>query len=88
MNVPDAYQNPYFKREIDEATGYRTRSLLCMPIFDRRGRPFAVGQLINKRSGDAFDAADEAAFREFAASIGVVLESWLQMSRGRRTGAG
>jgi putative ABC transport system ATP-binding protein len=88
MNVPDAYENPYFKREIDEATGYRTRSLLCMPIFDRRGRPFAVGQLINKRGGEAFDTGDEAAFREFAAAIGVILESWLQMGRGRRTAAG
>jgi hypothetical protein len=47
-----------------------------------------VSQLINKRSGDAFNAADEAAFREFAASIGVILESWMQMSRGRRTAAG
>jgi putative ABC transport system ATP-binding protein len=88
MNVPDAYANPYFKREIDEATGYHTRSLLCMPIFDRRGRPFAVTQLINKRSGGAFNAADEGAFREFAASIGVILEGWLQMSRGRRAAAG
>jgi putative ABC transport system ATP-binding protein len=83
MNVADAYESPYFKREIDEATGYRTRTLLCVPIFDRRRRPFAVTQLINKQGGEPFDARDVAALVEFAASMGVILESWSQMGRAR-----
>ena len=83
MNVPDVYASPLFRREVDESTGYRTRSLLCVPILDRNGRPFAVTELINRNGGEPFNARDEAALREFAASIGVILESWYAMRRAR-----
>jgi GAF domain-containing protein len=55
-----------------------------MPILDRSGRPFAVTEIINRSGGQPFDARDEAALREFAASFGVVLESWCAMTRERR----
>jgi hypothetical protein len=45
---------------------------------------FAVAQVINRRSGDRFEAADERRLGEFAASIGVILESWWRMSRDGR----
>ncbi len=50
-NVADAYSEPLFDRSIDAATGYRTHSLLCMPILDSSGRVFAVIQLLNKSGG-------------------------------------
>lgn len=84
INLPDAYESPFFNPEVDRGTGYRTRSLLCLPIFDRTGRPFAVLALLNKRGGAAFDDADEHAMRELGASIGVVLETWHEASRARR----
>jgi putative ABC transport system ATP-binding protein len=84
LNVPDAYAEPLFRKAIDEQTGYHTRSVLCAPLADRAGRTFAVAQLLNKRGGAAFDATDETRFRELAASMGVILESWWRMSRGRR----
>jgi hypothetical protein len=40
-----------------------------------------VAQLLNRRDGAPFDANDEARFTDFATSLGVVLESWAQMSR-------
>jgi putative ABC transport system ATP-binding protein len=79
MNVPDAYAEPLFNRAVDDATGYRTRSLLCMPIADAAGRVFAVMQLLNKRDGGAFSADDERLFRDFIARVGVVLEAWSAM---------
>ena len=48
MNIPDAYAEPLFNRAVDQQTGYRTRTILCVPILDRRGRVFAVAQLLNK----------------------------------------
>ena len=83
MNIRDAYAEPLFNRAVDQQTGYRTRTVLCVPIFDRRHRVIAVAQALNKRGGIPFAAADEQRFAEFAASIGVVLESWSQMARGR-----
>jgi len=36
---------------------------------------------LNKNGGEPFDTADEERLREFANSIGVVLESWWQMTK-------
>lgn len=81
LNVPDAYADSRFNREVDEQTGYRTRNILCVPITDSSRRIFAVAELLNKRGAAAFDAADERRLCEFASSIGVVLESWWRMSK-------
>jgi putative ABC transport system ATP-binding protein len=78
-NIPDAYKEPLFHREVDQQTGYRTRTILCMPIADAAGGVFAVVQLLNKTDGGAFNASDEKQFRDFAASIRVILESWSRM---------
>jgi putative ABC transport system ATP-binding protein len=80
MNIPDAYAEPRFNRAVDQATGYRTRAILCVPIVDRRGQVFAVAQVLNRRDGQPFDGRDEGRLREFAASLGVVLESWSRMA--------
>lgn len=83
MNIPDAYAEPLFNPSVDQATGYRTRSILCVPIAERRGVVFAVVQVLNRRDGRPFDARDEARLREFAAALGVVLESWSRMAARR-----
>ena len=36
VNIDDAYNDERFNRDVDLQTGYRTQSLLCMPIsYDR-----------------------------------------------------
>ncbi len=35
QNVPDAKSHPYFCAEVDEMTGYTTKSLLCAPIVSQ-----------------------------------------------------
>jgi GAF domain-containing protein len=52
VNVPDIYEipleRPYvFDRRFDNLHGYRTRSMLAMPLRDARGRVWGVIQLIN-----------------------------------------
>jgi putative ABC transport system ATP-binding protein len=80
--VADAYQDPRFNRDVDAKTGFRTRSVLCLPLHDRSGDVFAVTQLLNRRDGAPFDAADEKRYADFAASLGVLLESLVEMDRG------
>jgi len=84
MNILDAYAEPLFNRAVDQATGFRTRSLLCVPVADRRGRVFAVAQVLNKHGGGPFTHEDEQRFAEFSVHLGVVLESWWQMARAAR----
>jgi putative ABC transport system ATP-binding protein len=85
MNLPDAYASPLFNPEVDRATGYRTRSILCVPLLDRVRRPFAVMTLLNKRGGESFSDRDAQALSEFGASIGVMLEIWNE-TRASRAG--
>lgn len=52
LNIPDAYEVSYFASEVDRETGFRTKSILSVPIFEHRSsdRVVAVVQFINKRS--------------------------------------
>lgn len=76
LNIPDAYSHPIFNKEVDEQIGYRTRNLLCMPILSSKNQQVvAVAQLLNKDGEEPFNKEDEQHFRDFAASIGIILES-------------
>jgi len=81
QNIQDPYSHPQFDPEIDRATGYRTRSILCMPIYNRDKKVFAVAQLLNKSGNQPFTTADEKAFRDYAEPLGVILESCLRMTQ-------
>jgi adenylate cyclase len=80
LNIPDAYASSLFNKKTDLETGYRTESILCMPVLNKtQDNVVAVVQLLNKKldSGQVvpFDNQDERSFREFASSIGIILES-------------
>ncbi len=76
LNIPDAYTHPLFNKEVEERPGYRTKSLLCMPIFySSKQQVVAVVQLLNKAGDTPFDEEDEQRFRDFASSFGIILES-------------
>jgi sigma-B regulation protein RsbU (phosphoserine phosphatase) len=53
----DAYADPRFDRSLDQKTGYRTRSMLCVPIRNREQKIVGVLQLLNKTTG-AFGTGD------------------------------
>jgi sigma-B regulation protein RsbU (phosphoserine phosphatase) len=53
----DAYADPRFDRSLDQKTGYRTRSMLCVPIRNRGQKIVGVLQLLNKTAG-AFGSGD------------------------------
>ena len=59
VNIPDAYQDPRFNRETDDKTGYRTRSMLCVPMRRTDGDVVGLLLALNKKAGP-FDAQDES----------------------------
>ena len=73
--VNDAYDDPRFNRAVDEATGYRTRAMLTLPIVTRDGRRLGVMQALNPRNGKAFGDEDIARMRAFAAHAAVALHN-------------
>lgn len=38
LRVSDAYSRPLFNAEVDRGSGFRTRSILCVPVLDRQSR--------------------------------------------------
>jgi GAF domain-containing protein len=75
IRIDDAYTDERFNPEVDRRTGFRTRSVLCIPLRDQSGRVFAVTQLLNRKDGRPFDEDDERKFTHFADSLGVILET-------------
>ena len=51
LNIEDAYQDQRFNPQVDKKSGYRTKSILCMPVRDKSGKILAVLQALNKNTG-------------------------------------
>jgi len=83
LNIADAYDSPLFDSSTDERTGYRTRSVLCVPIRDDDGHVFAVIQVLNKRDRGVFNGQDEEDLDAFLPPIGALLESWVEINSTR-----
>ena len=75
INIADAYADTRFNPEVDKQTGYRTRSILSLPVKNQLGEVFAVAQLLNRKDGQPFDQEDEARFANFIVSTGVIFET-------------
>jgi HD-GYP domain-containing protein (c-di-GMP phosphodiesterase class II) len=59
INIPDAYDDPRFNPDVDRETGYRTKSILCVPMRSLEGEVVGVLQALNKVSGEPFTDEDE-----------------------------
>jgi len=91
INIPfDFFDDPRsgFAKKHFEKTGYRTYSMLALPLFDEKGELVAVVELINKvKNNDkneqletrinklGFTSADEDMFRKFSVLIAHIIES-------------
>jgi len=71
--VPDAERDPRVARRVDAATGFRTRSIVCVPIRFR-GAVTGVLQVLNKRVG-TFATRDREVLELIAAEAGVAIEN-------------
>ncbi|CAF1204529.1 unnamed protein product, partial [Adineta ricciae] len=83
LNILDAYSDSRFNRDIDQKTGYKTKTLLCMPIMIQ-GSVIGVVQMINKKNGH-FTKSDEESFETFAVYCGLALHHASLYDRIRRS---
>jgi adenylate cyclase len=74
LNIPDAYKDPRFDPSTDKRTGYVTRNILCLPVFNSSNELIGVTQLINKNQG-SFTSSDEEFMRAFNIQAGIALEN-------------
>ncbi|XP_067846970.1 cGMP-specific 3',5'-cyclic phosphodiesterase [Heptranchias perlo] len=75
LNIKDAYKDPRFNAEIDQITGYKTQSILSMPIKNHKEEVVGVAQAINKKCGtnETFTKKDEKDFAAYLTFCGIVL---------------
>jgi len=74
VRISDAYRDPRFNPEVDKRTGYLTRSILCVPMRNRRGQVIGVFQVLNKRDGE-FTALDEQLLASLSSQAAVAVEN-------------
>lgn len=73
INVPDAYADPRFDRNVDLRSGYRTINMLVVPVWEDSSRNvIGVLQVLNKRSGP-FERRDQMLLERIAESVGPAL---------------
>jgi len=60
LNIKNAYHDKRFNPEIDRATGFRTRNILCAPVMSSSNSLLGVIQMVNKLKGDAKELRDAA----------------------------
>ena len=72
----DPYSDPDFNSEIDHQTGYKTNSVLVLPVADINGNFIGALQLINKKDDKGFDPVEDVKKLSLAALMcGIALES-------------
>ncbi len=74
INVKDAHKDPRFYKEVDTRTGYRTRSVLALPLRNHKGEIIGSFQVLNKRGG-VFESDDEEIAKALAAQAAVAIET-------------
>ncbi len=74
INIQDAYSDARFNPDIDRSTGYQTRSILCMPVRNKKGLIIGVIQVLNKEGGP-FTQRDEQRLQAFSAQASMALEN-------------
>lgn len=75
VNLKDAYLHPAFDPKFDKLTGYRTRSMLAVPMRNPRREIIGVVQVLNKKGGGYFTVEDEALLKALAAQAAITLDA-------------
>ncbi len=75
INIPDAYQDERFDPSHDRSTGYRTRSLLTVPMKNMRGSVTGVIQVLNQLEGLSFSIDDEELLSSLANHAAIAIEN-------------
>jgi adenylate cyclase len=89
VNIPDCYADMRFNQAIDKKTGYRTNTMLCMPIFASKSKDEVVGvlQLINRQDESSFLPADEELLTTLLSIAGPLLKNSTLFSKHNKKGS-
>lgn len=75
FNIPDVYETDFFDSTTDRDSGYRTKSILSVPIYNNRGEVIGVTEMVNKKDDKPFTQWDTKLIQIFNVFCGISLEN-------------
>lgn len=78
LNIEDAYSDERFNASFDKRSGYKTKSILCLPVLDpedSKGKSIiGVIQILNKKNG-TFRREDEFLLEVISSQVAIALKN-------------
>ncbi len=74
LNIEDAYSHELFNREFDLKSGFRTKSILCVPMENQLQELVGVVQVLNKKN-NIFNKEDETILKMIASQAAISIEN-------------
>lgn len=71
--IQDAYHDPRFNKMIDFHTGFKTKSLIAVPVITSDGTVIGVAEMLNKQEG-IFTQSDQTLLESFSTFAALLLE--------------
>uniref|UniRef100_UPI00398EE5E2 dual 3',5'-cyclic-AMP and -GMP phosphodiesterase 11A isoform X1 n=1 Tax=Pristiophorus japonicus TaxID=55135 RepID=UPI00398EE5E2 len=87
VNISDAYQDPRFDAEADQISGFHTRSVLCVPIWNSGHQIIGVAQVLNRLDGKSFDDDDQRLFEAFVIFCGLGINNTIMYDQVKKSWA-
>ena len=72
--IPDAYKDSRFDPSFDKRSGFRTRSMLCVPLT-YKSKPIGVLTILNRLDGQPFTESDKNLLTTFASQAALAIEN-------------
>ena len=80
LNIDAQTDKVRFSEEMDQKTGFETRSILCNPISNREDKVIGVIEVLNKRNQDRFTEEDEKTMKVLALIFSSVFHNYNPIS--------
>jgi HD-GYP domain-containing protein (c-di-GMP phosphodiesterase class II) len=68
VSLPNAYKDPRFNADVDALTGFRTESILIVPVHNRQSEIVGAVELLNKKTG-LFTNEDQRKSEQFVSEF-------------------
>jgi len=72
--IPDAYKDNRFNPDFDKKSGFKTKSILCVPMT-YKSKIIGVLQVLNRKDGSTFQKSDLRIFTIFASMAALAIEN-------------
>lgn len=69
----DVYEDSRFSSIIDQKTGFRTKTILCAPIYNKKNEIIGVIEVLNKKNKQGFTKKDEELLELFCSEVANVI---------------